>query len=421
MLYLSQVQNQRVWDAFGRPVGRCKDILIGNAESTFPEILALVVEEKDSAPRFIKASQISSLFPSITLGVPIEQLQPYTPGGGELWLADRILDRQIVDTEGRRVVRVNDVQLARVENRYRVTGVDIGGRGLLRRLGLERPAHGIAEMMGRSLPEGVIPWEDVAPLSDEDPLRLRISRDKISQLPPADIAAILSDLDRATSEALLSSMENEVLADALEESPSEMQMSVLMHMDPERAADILEEMGPDEAADLLGDMPETTSSNLLELMENDAAADVSTLLGYPENSAGGIMTTEYAWVPTGLDAAEALNYLRRSDEARQDESMHYVYVLNTSRHLQHVMSLRDLVMASPGQLLEEIAEPADAPVTVTPFTSQQDVAYLVAKYNLLAMPVVDAETQEMLGIVTVDDAIDAVLPTAWKKRLPRFS
>jgi magnesium transporter len=421
MLYLSQVQNQRIWDAFGRPVGRCKDVLIGSVESTFPLIVALAYEDENHTPQFLPTAQVSSLVPSITLSVPLAKLHSYTPRGDELWLSDRIMDRQIVDNEGRRVVRVNDVQLARLDDCYRVTGVDVGGRGLLRRLGLERPADSVAHLVRRSLPEGVIPWEDVAPLSDEDPLRLRISRDKISQLPPADIAAILNDLDRATSEALLSGMENGVLADALEESPADMQMAVLLHMDPERAADILEEMDPDEAADLLADMPEHTSSSFLELMENEAAADVSTLLGYPENSAGGIMTTEFAWVPTGLHASEALGYLRRSDEARQDESMHYVYVLDRGHHLRHVMTLRDLVMAPPEQLLEEIAEPADAPVTVTPFTSQQDVAYLVAKYDLLAMPVVDETTQKMLGIVTVDDAIDAVLPTAWKKRLPRFS
>ena len=349
MLYLSQVLNQRIWDAFGRPVGRCKDVLIGSVESNFPLILALAYEDEDRTPQFLPTALVSSLFPSITLSVPRAKLHSYTPSGDELWLADRIMDRQIVDTEGRRVVRVNDVQLARLDNCYRVTGVDVGGRGLLRRLGLERPANNIAQLARRTLPEGVIPWEDVAPLSDEDPLRLRISRDRISQLPPADIAAILNDLDRATSEALLSGMENGVLADALEESPADVQMAVLLHMDPERAADILEEMDPDEAADLLGDMPEQTSSSFLELMENEAAADVSALLGYPENSAGGIMTTEFAWVPMGLHASEALGYLRHSEEARQDESMHYVYVLDSSHHLRHVMTLRDLVMAPPEQ------------------------------------------------------------------------
>ena len=421
MLYLSQIQNQRIWDAFGRQLGRCGDVIIGNVDEPFPLILALVVRDSDQLPQYLDITQVSSLYPSITLNVPIESVRPYAPKGDELHLGTRVLDRQIVDTEGRRVVRVNDVQIARIHEKYCITGVDIGGRGLLRRLGLESAIQSAARAFGKSLPEGVIPWEDVAPLNQDDPLRLRISRDKISQLPPADIAAILSDLDRPTGEALLTGLENEILADALEESPADVQMSVLLHMDPERAADILEEMDPDEAADLLADLPEVNSTQLLGLMENEDAADMETLLAYPEDAAGGIMTTEFARVPTGLKAGEALTFLRTSEEAREDEAMYYVYVLDGARRLQHVMKLRDLVLATPDEPLEAISEPAETHVTVSPYTPQQDVAYLVAKYDLLAVPVVDEETQEMLGIVTVDDAIDAVLPTAWKKRLPRFS
>ena len=427
MLYLSQVKGQRIWDAFGREVGRCKDVLVGRIDQTFPRVLALAVEDSGKAPEFIPMAQVSSLFPSITLSVAVEKIDPFAPKGDELWLADRILDRQIIDTEGRRVVRVNNVQLARVDDRhalagrFALTGVDVGGRGLLRRMGLERPATKVAKAAGKPLREDVIPWQDVAPLGHDDPLRLRISRDKISRLPPADIATLLDDLDRHTGEALLSGMENELLADTLAESPAEVQVAVLSHMDPERAADILEEMDPDEAADVLADLPSDTSSNLLELMEEDNAEDVGVLLGYPEDSAGGLMTTEFARVPIGLKAAEALDYLRHSEEAHEDESMHYVYVLEADGRLRHVLTLRDLVLAPTDQPVEAIATPEDAPVTVSPYTAQKDVAYLVAKYNLLAMPVVDETTQAMLGIVTVDDAIDAVLPTAWKKRLPRFS
>ncbi|MGC9399413.1 MAG: magnesium transporter [Anaerolineae bacterium] len=421
MFYLSQIQNRRIWDAFGRPVGQCEDVLVGNVEETYPFIVALAVTDGETVPRYIAASQISSLYPSITLNVPVEEIRAYQPQGNELSLVERVLDRQIVDTDGRRVVRVNDVQFARVQDVYRLTGVDVGGRGLLRRLGVEGAVDKVIRALGKPLPEGVIPWEDVAPLSSEDPLRLRISRDKISRLPPADIAAILNELDRSTGEALFSGLENEILADALEESPVEAQMALLLRMDPERAADVLEEMGPDEAADLLADLPEATSARLLDLMEEEDAADVETLLGYPETSAGGIMTTEFAWVPPGLKATEALDYLRRSPEAQEDESMHYVYVLDDERRPLYITTLRDLVMAPSDRPIEEIARRVDEKIVVSPYTPQQDVAYLVAKYDLLAVPVVDEETGAMLGIVTVDDAIDAVLPTAWKKRLPRFS
>ncbi len=417
MLYISQIQGQKVWDAWSQPAGRCVDILVGSLEEPFPPVCALVVQTPTGQKDFIPASEISSLYPGIVLNVPLEKHVSYQPSGDELWLVDRILDRQIVDTDGRRVVRVNDLQLARVGNRYCLTGVDVGTLGLLRRLGIERLGRGVGRLFGKPVKARVIPWEDVAPLQEE-PLRLKVSRDRITQLPPADIAAILSSLDQHTSEALLQSLSNAELADALEESPSDVQVAILTQMEPERAADVLEEMGPDEAADLLADLPDETSAQLLDLMEDDDAAEVRSLLAYPEDSAGGIMTTEFAHAPIGLTANELLDYLRHSEDAREDEAMYYVYLVDADHRLRGVISLRDLVMAPPD--VDVTPWITDNPISVSPLSKQEDVAYLMAKYDLLAVPVVDPDTDELLGIVTVDDALDAVLPTAWKKRLPRF-
>jgi len=414
------MQNRQVWDAWGNPVGRCADVLVGAVDRNFPPVKALLLrgDADKNGDRFIPASCVSSLYPSITLNVPQDKCPPYTPTGDELRLIDRVLDRQIVDTEGRRVVRVNDLQLARVGDQYCLTGVDVGGRGLLRRLGLEGLGQALSRLLGRSWKTGVIPWEDVAPLHQEDPLRLRVSHDRIVQLPPADLAAILNDLDHRTGAALMETFSNETLADALEESPAEVQVAVLSHMEPERAADVLEEMDPDEAADLLADLPEQTSEQLLSLMEDAEAAEVRSLLVYPEDSAGGIMTTEFAHAPIGLRAGELLDYLRHSEAAGDDEVMYYVYLVDEDHRLRGVISLRDLVMAPPDADLTPWID-LD-PVTVTPYTPQEEVAYIVAKYDLLAAPVVDPESGKLLGIVTVDDAVDTVLPTAWKKRLPRF-
>ncbi len=415
MLYVSQLKEKQIWDAWGASVGYCTDVLVGSPDHAFPPICALAVRNSDL--HFVAAEQVSGLFPSIILTVPKNEIKPYTPTGDELWLLDRVIDRQIVDTEGRRVVRVNDLQLAKVRDRFCLTGVDVGGVGLLRRLGVERPVDAIMNLVKRPLPKGVIPWQDVAPLHREDPLRLRISRDRISQLPPADIAAILNDLDRQTGQALIASLDDETLADALEEVPTEFQVAVLANLEPERAADILEEMPPDEAADLLADLPAQTSDRLLELMDEQDAQDVRTLLTYPENSAGGIMNTEFAAVPVGMRAGQALDYLRKSEQARDDEAMYYIYAINEENHLSGVISLRNLVMAPPDADLSELVE--KDPIAVEAHTSQEEVAYLVAKYDLLAVPVID-QSRTLLGIVTVDDAIDAVLPTAWKKRIPRF-
>lgn len=418
MLYVSQLQGKQIWDAWSLPVGECVDLLVGALDRPYPPLRALAIANGDSPVGFIPASHITSLYPSITLNVPQTELTHYDPQGDELWLLDHVIDRQIVDTEGRRVVRVNDLQIMRIRDQFCLTGVDVGVQGLLRRLGLKRPVQAVAHALGRSLPSGVIPWEDVAPLQAEEPLRLQVSRDKITRLPPADIAAILNDLDLRTSQALATTFSDETLADTLEESPSDVQVALLSRLPPDRAADILEKMDPDEAADVLADLSSETSTELLGLMEDEEAEEVQGLLRYPVDSAGGIMTTEFARVPHQLTIGEALAHLRSSPEAREDEVLHYVYLTDEEGVLRGIISLRDLVMAPPDAPLNAWSD--EDPVTVDPYTPQKDVAYLVAKYDLLAVAVVDNDTNELLGIVTVDDAIDAVLPTAWKKRIPRF-
>jgi Mg/Co/Ni transporter MgtE len=207
------------------------------------------------------------------------------------------------------------------------------------------------------------------------------------------------------------------VADAIQEIDPELQMSVLSSLPPEQAADVLEEMDPDDAADLLGALDEDERSAYLDLMETEDSIDVEKLLAFPEDSAGGIMTTEFTAIPMGMRARDALGYLRQSAAARDDETMYYLHVTDAEGRLVGIISLRDLVMAEPEAHLDEIME--NNPLTVTPLTSQAEVAQIVARYNLLEVPVVDEEGR-MEGIVTVDDAIDAVIPTAWKKRLPRF-
>jgi CBS domain-containing protein/sporulation protein YlmC with PRC-barrel domain len=399
-------------------VGKLEDILIDGTEKKMPPIVALSMKKNPLDIEFIPASQIASLWPSITLKIGADKIRHYKPSGHELPLLNRVLDQQIVDTEGKRLVRVNDLQIARAGEQFVLTGVDVSGTGLLRRLGLEKIGRSIGNAFNRTPKSVVIPWEFVASIEHDDPLRLSVSQNKLVKMPPADIAAIVDELDRHTTTALLEGFDNQALADTLEESSPELQMTILSNMTPERAADILEEMDPDEAADLLADLPDGTSEALLGLMEHEDAQEVRTLLAYPEDTAGGIMTTEFAHVPDHITVGEAIHYLRHSEDAQDDEVMYYVHILDPNRQLRGIITLRDLVMANPTSAVRQWVEMEE--ITVEPLTPQKEVAYLIAKYDLLSIPVVDPDNKEMLGIVTVDDAIDVVLPTAWKKRLPRL-
>ncbi|NPV08547.1 MAG: magnesium transporter [Anaerolineae bacterium] len=416
-IYLSQILGRAVWDAQGRRVGRVSDVLVAETERGFPPLRAIALRPDDGQETLIPAGEIAWLSPSVIL----KSTEParYTPRGDELWLKRQVLDRQIVDTEDRRLVRVNDLQFTRVgdNGRYYLSAVNVGTSSLLRRLGVEEPARRVLSALRRPLPEKVISWQDVASVQADAPIRLRVARDRLSQMDPVDIADIVIELDRPSGQALIETFDDETAADTISEVHPELQAAILTSLPPERAADLLEEMDPDDAADVLATLKEEDRESLLGLMEKEEADEVGMLLGYPEDSAGGIMTTEFATIPTGLTVGEALAHLRRSREAREDEAMYYVHVVDEAGRLRGVVSLRDLVLAEPDTPVSEVM--VKRPVTVRPEESQEEVARLVAKYDLLSVPVVDEEGV-LKGIVTVDDALDAVLPTAWKKRLPRF-
>jgi Mg2+ transporter MgtE len=246
-------------------------------------------------------------------------------------------------------------------------------------------------------------------------MRLRVPADSIADLHPADVAEIISDLNKLDSGQLMAAMDVEQVADTLEQVETEFQVSLIEDMDDERAADVLEEMEPDEAADLLAELPAERSRRLVSMMDKEEADDVRLLLTYPDDSAGGIMTTDFAVVPPDVTAEQAIKLLRET--AVDIEPLIYVYVVDNVGHLLGVFSLNDLIFAEPSALVSEFMD--DRVKTVATLDDQDEVAQVITKYDLLAVPVVD-EANVIHGIVTADDALDKIIPTAWKKRLPRF-
>jgi CBS domain-containing protein len=353
--------------------------------------------------------------PAIPLNKHLTSIEPYQPGERDVWLARDVLDKQIIDTNGVRVVRVNDLEITRVNGHFYVANVDIGGLGLMRRLGMAKVAQRLAGRLNRRLPPGMISWDQVELLATDQPMRLRVPGDKLNDLHPADLAEIISDLTRSESDKFLASLDVATVAEALEEVEPEFQASLVETMPDERVADVLEEMSPDEAADLLHELSDERSEDILNLMEKDEAADVRKLLAYPFDTAGGLMTTEYVSVRPDLTASEAIEELRRrADEA---ETIYYVYVRDKDDKLIGVFSLRELVINKPETPIAQFMHRRVVSVSLT--DSQDDVAQAVSKYNLLAVPVVD-DQHRLHGIVTSDDALDKIIPTAWKKRLPRL-
>jgi Mg/Co/Ni transporter MgtE len=333
------------------------------------------------------------------------------PNEIRLWLD--LQDKQIVDVEGRKIVRVNDIQLAPVRGRLRLVAVDVGLAGILRRLGLAGPGERLARAMGLQT-ENYIEWEDVDPVeSSISSLKLRVPHQALSTLHPADVAHIVEQLAPRDRAGIIAALEEGRAADVLEELSPDDQVDVLEDLPPERAADILEEMGPDEAADLIADLPEERQEQLLELMQPEEAEDVRELLAYGEETAGGMMTTDFITVAADDTAQQVIDRLR---ELQPDaDHVYYLYVTDADGTLIGTITLRGLIVADPGTAVRAFTRPD--PISVRVDADAEEVARAIARYNLLALPVVD-EQGRMQGIVTVDDAFERALGEGWRKRLP---
>lgn len=416
MPFLSDFLGKRVVDVTGEPVGYVKDMLAdARRQAAHPPVVALIVRAARQMQLPVPLSQAADLQgQAIRLRVRSADISP-VKSQDLLWLARDVLDREIIDTDDARVVRVNALELVEAQGRLYIANVGIGGLALLRRFGLLQAVQRLAGVFGKTLHPDRISWQHVELLTGGEHVRLRVASKRISDLPAADLAEIISDLGSAASSRVVESLDVEQLADALEEVGPDRQANLLAAMSDDMAADILEEMAPDEAADLLAELPEERSEDLLDLMEEDEADDVRRLLAYPQNTAGSLMTTDVATVPPRLTAEQAIEHLRAN--AREAESLYYVYVTDEQGRLAGVCSLQALVLADPQTPIREIMH--DRVITVKPLDSHDEVGQTVAKYGLLSVPVVDDDNR-LLGIVAADDAIDAFIPAAWKKRLPRF-
>jgi magnesium transporter len=424
LLFLTEILGAEVIDVRQRRAGTVRDVTV-RVQEPYPVVTGLVTSRrKELVIPWSSVRSFAAATREVALRSSREEIEHNQADPGDVWLARDVLDKQVVDTDGRRVVRVNDLQLAESGGAMLLVGADIGFRGILRRLGMEKLVKSLARLFGRDLPMVLVSWDVVDAIAPgagqggtppaDDAVRLRISGSRIAKLHPADIADIVEELGAKERRAVFETLTEEIAADTLEEMELEDQVSVIEHMDAERASDILEEMPPDEVADILTELPEDRAQQILGLMETEEAKDVQELLAYEEDTAGGLMTTEYVAVPDTLTAQECIETLRRMEP--DAESIYYVFVVDPEEHLQGVLSLRDLIVAPPDKPIGEIMN-RDV-VTVRLEDGQKEVAAVLSKYNLLAVPVVDDEFR-LQGVVTVDDALDAVLPESVKRKLPR--
>jgi len=427
LIFLSTLLRQSVYDIEGRRIGALKDIYV-TLHETFPVVTAIVVTPSTLSTQemIIPWSQVHSLEESeVHLTVKQSQIASYTPDSDELLLKRDLLDKQIVDTQGFRVVKVNDLKLAQIKHTARLIGADISLSGLLRRLGILTPVELLSRVLPVHLSERTITWNYVEPIqvvrvgtSQLAPamagatvgasgvvpqVQLNVSHTRLADLRPADLADILEQLDAEEAGAMLERMDMETAADVLNEVEAPRQSEILSELDPERASDMLERLAPDDAADILAEMPQEEAERLLNLMPANESQPIRELLRYSPETAGGIMTTEVLSLDEDMTVEQALAYLRQ--HSTHMEMIYYLYTVDDEKRLVGVVSLRQLVVAEPSAQLKTLMDP-DV-ISVKTDTDQEEVARIIAKYDLLGVPVVDEENH-LVGLVTVDDVIDVI-------------
>lgn len=407
MLYLSQMLGEPVIDANGEKIGSISDLAIQTGE-VFPRITSLAFLGPGKTPFMISWRKYVSEFTEDGIILKVDRtairfsyLQP-----DEVLLARDLLNKQIVDTQGMKVVRVNDLKLSVSGSQLRLLGAEVGIRGLLRGLApwVERAALAICKVFHKKLDEKIIAWNYMDLLDrDLSKVQLSVTHTRLDELHPADVADILEQLDPKQRANVFQHLDDARAGDAISEMEEEFQADVIGDLDDARASRLLGDMDPDDAADIVGGLPYEKAEKLLRLMGVENAAGIRQLLGYREDTAGGLMTTQYVSMRTTDTVAETIEALRALDE--DHPTVNYVYVIDEYDKLVGVLSLRTLVLATNDTQLKDIM--FEEIITAFPEEEEEEVAADISKYDLLAMPVVD-ESGRMLGIVTVDDAMEVI-------------
>jgi magnesium transporter len=401
---LTELLGAPVFDSSGQPTGRVREVAISPQEDR-AKVSVLVIKTK-SGDRLLPFSSVESINGGIRALSAASAWSKVDGAEGLFFLERDLLDQQVIDVYGRKVVRVNDVDLNSelVANRpvLKVGSVDVGARGAMRRL-----LKGVVPMVAlqallRRIPPRLIPW-DFVDLIETDPARrvkLKISHDRLAKLHPADIADIVEELAPDEREAVFETLDEEVAAGALEEVEPKVQKAIVESLDSERAAEIVEEMQPDAAADLLADLPEDRTEEILVQMQPEERQEVAELLEFKENSAAGRMTTEYLALAVSATVHDAVETLRHFEGGV--ETVGTVYLVDSHGTLAGAVPLAKLVVASENTpLLSLTQEPL---IYIRAGAPEKEFVELFDKYNLVTLPVVD-ENQHLTGVITSDDVI----------------
>lgn len=406
-LFLSHLLGKKIYTRDGRFLGRLNDVIVSLDDQSLPIVGAVLSKLGKKVNVSTAMVDLWRLARTRWTTAETEEILPLQTNETLFPAKEILYDRQIVDVNGAKVERVNDIRIVARGGGFYLSAVDVGFTGLARRLGVEGFVRRLAGLMGRELHDELIDWKFVQPLPEgyTSPLGVSLRREEIRKLHAGELADIIEELDRDERITLVQSMDVEDAADALEEAHPSVQTSVIRDLHVELAADILEEMEPAVAADVIDKLPEDVQESIMAAMEEEDRGQIRLLIQADEDSAASLMTVDFISCPETYTAAEALTFIR--EHADKIDSITYVYCLDESLHLQGVVSLRDLIIADSNDFLSDLMN--QRLVTLGLDDKWEMIASQFLKLRFRALPVVD-ESSRMLGIVTFLHSFDELLP-----------
>jgi CBS domain-containing protein/sporulation protein YlmC with PRC-barrel domain len=403
--YLSRILDKKFFDNSGKPLGKLKDIIVVFSEEK-PKVIAVktIINQETRILNYdyFDIRRIQNEYFIYCNEIVDYKLPEDT---NLLYLADNILDKQILDINGRKLVRVNDIRLVKVNSGSYAVAVDVGLDGIFRRLGLANTISSMLSPFKLKIPGKYILFDDVEAV-DSTTFGITLSKPftKLNTLHPSDLADVIEELDKKSRKAIFESLDEEKAADVLEELETDAQVDMIESLSIEKAADVLELMPADEAADLIDELEEDRAELLLNEIEKESSDDIREILQYEDDTAGSLMMTEFVSFKEDVTVERTIEILR--EEKPESDSIYYLYIVDEDERLIGTVSLRDLVIADPNMILNDIMRKIVAFVFDT--DELDSIAEKISKYNLLAIPVTNIE-RKMEGVIVIDDIVEDLL------------
>ncbi|PIU21330.1 MAG: hypothetical protein COT15_02825 [Candidatus Diapherotrites archaeon CG08_land_8_20_14_0_20_34_12] len=404
VIYFSQIYKKPIYDDIGNKIGILKDLAFNDGED-LAEITYFVVQLNGKILKF-PWKYIASLGHAIYLNVTKEKLSCCELQDTDLLITEVLLDKQLVDVDGLKIVRVNDILLSKIENKFYISSVGVGTRSLMRRLGLES----VANTINPQIKEHLVPWAYVQPLSlSEAHLHVKVHRSKINDVHPADIADLMEELSYSERDILFNVLSEETAAETFAESEPEIQKSLIEHMHEQKINSILKRLSPAEMADLLGIVSKERLKSLMKQLDEKIIKKIENIWAYPDKSAGAVMRTDFFAIPQNFSAAQTISFLRKPQKV---DEPYYLYAINDDKKLVGVISSKHLLLMKPKTKVKEFMSPNVLYVHVK--DSLKKVAKTFSKYHVYALPVVD-ENEKLVGVVAMSDVFEEIVPDSWRK------